>query len=116
MTSGIDTGVVPTTRPSRATSAPGGRDTTSMEPKGETGVASSVVGGVGADRLVSIPESGSTAAGVPGGVPTGRSSHASFVAPVPADAAENGAGSAAGAGTVLRGATEGDRSLKSTLV
>jgi hypothetical protein len=117
MTSGIDTGVVPTTRPSMATSAPGGRDTTSMEPRGETsGAAGIVVGDVGADRLVSVPESGSTAAGLPDGVPTGKSSHASFVAPAPADAAENGAGSAAGAGTVLRGATEGDRSLKSTLV
>jgi hypothetical protein len=88
-----------------------------MEPKGETsGVTGIVVGGVGADRLVSVPELGSTTAGVPDGVPTGRSSHASFVAPAPADTAENGAGSSARAGTVLRGATEGDRSLKSTVV
>ena len=95
-TSGIDTGVVPTTRPSRATSAPGGRDTTSMEPRGETSDAAGiVVGGVGADRVVAVPESGSTAAAVPDGVPTGRSSHASFVAPAPADTAENGAGASA---------------------
>jgi hypothetical protein len=87
-----------------------------MEPRGETsGVTSIVVGGVGADRLVSVPESGSTAADVPDGVPTGRSSHASFVAPAPADAAENGTGSAARPGAVLGDATEGGRLLKSTL-
>jgi hypothetical protein len=88
-----------------------------MEPRGATsGVTGIVVDGVGADRLGSVPESGSTAAGVPDGVPTGKSSHAPFVAPARADAVENGAGSSARAGTVLGGATEGDRSLKSTLV